>query len=58
MKEQKKTIVQACVIGFLMILTLPLFYLLFTKVLLPLAWKESSLQLNNFQYYHAGDASS
>jgi hypothetical protein len=51
MQEQKKTMMQTLVIIFLLILTLPLFYLLFAKVLLPLEWKENaSADTTSFQY--------
>ena len=44
MTERKKAIVQTMVIGFLLVLTLPLFYLLFSRVLLPWAWKEDAFR--------------
>lgn len=44
MDERKKTILQAIVIGFLLLLTLPLFYLLMSRVLLPLGWNEPQFE--------------
>lgn len=44
MKEQKTGLAQIIFVVFLLILTLPLFYLLFTKVLLPMTWKEETFE--------------
>lgn len=40
MEESKNQTVKVFVIIFLLILTLPLFYMLFARVLLPMAWDE------------------
>lgn len=41
MDEQKKNWIQVIVIVALLVMTLPLFYLLVSRVLLPLEWDES-----------------
>lgn len=40
MGQQKKTLVQVCVIAVLLILTLPFIYMLVSRVLLPMEWNE------------------
>lgn len=42
--KEKNNYLQTIVVIFLLILSLPLFYLLFTKVLLPWGWKEESVE--------------
>ena len=44
MTERKKNIVQALVIGVLLLFTLPLMYMLFSRVLLPLEWDEPQFE--------------
>lgn len=56
MNEQRKSVVQALVIGLLLVLSLPLFYLLFAKVLIPMAWNEDSLKLEETSFRSDGPA--